>query len=149
MKKIFLAAIGFLLVTTAFAVSPYPRTEALAFSCKFSGFGGAGLTIYDESPSAPSAGGMTVNATTEYGPELAQLQPGKQYHAVFGASGPSEFWLSFNAPKGYVLLLNNQPTDLIYQYVGGGEYGYDYTIELRPIENYQAATFGTFSGIDI
>ncbi|MBI3884659.1 MAG: RHS repeat-associated core domain-containing protein [Opitutae bacterium] len=147
MKK-FLASLFLVLVSRLLAVAPVPLTEGVSFSFRISGVGNGIMSVYDEA-GTPSLGQTTNNATTESAIATAWLRPGKQYAVNFQASGPYEFWLSYIAPAGYVLLVNDQPTTISYASPGGGWYSYNYTVELRPLANYEPAPIGSFSGIDV
>lgn len=146
MKKL-ISVLLLLTCTRLLAVTPAPFKEGVSFSFRISGVGNGTLTIYEESGS-PSCTATTYNATTESNVQTAWLRPGKQYPVHFGASGPGNYWLSFIAPTGYAIYIDGISTDLITQSPGGGEYGHDYTIEIRPVANNTRGDAGSFSGID-
>ncbi len=132
----------------AHAVSPVPYTEGVSFSFRITGVGNGIMTVYDESGS-PAVGQTTYNVTTESASGTAWLRPGKKYTVSFGASGPWEYFLSYIAPDGYQIFINDVPSDLSYRNTGGGEYTYYYQIELRPVANSARADAGSFSGFDL
>ena len=140
--------LGALLVSTRLlAVTAVPYTEGVSFSFRISGVGNGIMTVYGEGTAA--LGQTTSGTITESAMGLALLRPGKKYAVNFQASGPGEFWLSYIAPDGYELLVNDLPRDLVYQYTGGGWYSYDYTVELSPVGRGGQAGAGVFSGIQL
>ena len=147
MKKFF-SFLFLILAGRLLAVTPVPYTEGVSFSFRIAGVGNGIMSVYDEA-GTPSVGQTTSNATTESPLATGWLRPGKKYSVNFQASGPTAFWLSYIAPAGYALLINDVPQSITYQATAGGWYSYDYTLELRPIANYQSDLLGNFSGIDL
>lgn len=140
----------------ALVAEPPPFTEPVSFSFKISGVGGGIMTVHDETGPHP-IGHTTYNASTESSDlGLARLRPGQKYSVNFQGSGPVEFWLSYIAPANYQLWIEEAgtglayPSDLTYEYTGGGEYNwYNYIIELRPILDQSRAGLGDFTGVSI
>lgn len=143
-----LVCAAWLLAATAplLAVNPVPYTEGLSFSFRINGVGNGLMTVYGEGASTI---GHTTSGLSESPLGVAWLRPGKKYTVNFQASGPSEFWLSFIAPAGYELLVQDVSRDLVYQYTGGGWYSYDYSVELRPLSSTDYAALGAFGGVKI
>lgn len=146
MKKL-LALLSLSLAAALRAVNPVPYAEGVTISFRISGLGDGIMTVYGEGTASLSH--TTYNTTSESGIATAWLRPGKKYSVNFQASGPSEYWLSYIAPAGYLLLIDNQSSDLTYRNTGGGWYSHDYTVELQPIGESGRAEAGAFGGIKL
>jgi len=149
------------------ANSPSPYTEwlDLSISVTISGGGGsAGVIVYGEG----TAGSANASANSgESSAGVAWLRPARSYNvAVIGAligryvgyntyNFSGNYSLSFTAPAGYSIYINNQPTDLYTRSYSTNRntnllYINDsYTIELRPDANGAAAPAGSFSGVEL
>lgn len=150
MKKVLLPLLLACTAASLFAVNPIPYTEGVSFSVRLTGVGGGIMTVYEESPTAPSISHSSSGSTSESGINTAWLRPGKTYQVSFQASGPWEYWLSFIGPVGYEIFIDGKKRDLLYVNTGGGEYHHWYDIELRPVaSSIQPAPYSSFSGISI
>jgi YD repeat-containing protein len=161
MKKLLLA-FGFLgAALHLIAVSPFPYTVGVSFSCKLTATGtsvggGGSMTIYGEggSPNVGSGGNSGESGVT-----MAWVRPGKQYTVTYSATVAGypatggSYLLSFIAPKGYGLFIDGVQTDLYYRsfstptnptYVADS-----HTIEVRPLADFSPAAAGNFSGINL
>ena len=149
MKKIFLILSGLFVASRLWAMTPVPLLEPVGFSCRISGDGGAMMIVYDESSTAPVVSQGVVNQTLESDLNTAWLRPGKTYLVNFGSSGSSEYWLSFTAPAGYAVYLDDNPVDLIYENTGPAPFSRNYKLELHPLSSIPGMRAGQFSGIDV
>jgi len=130
------------------AVDTEPFTLPVGFSFRINNMGNGIMTVYGEGAS-PSVSHTTINANTESDARSVKLSPGKSYRLNLQASGPYEYWLSLTPPSGYQVYINGAPKDLTYRYTGGGEYSYNYDIEIRPASGEAVLETGTFTGIDL
>ncbi len=129
------------------AANPVPYTEGVSISFRIAGTGNGIMTVYGEGTVALEQ--FTYGTTTESGLGTAWLRPGKKYTVNFQASGPTHYWLSYTAPQGYVLYVNDTVTNLTASNPGGGWYSHDYTLELRPVGDLGAAEVGRFMGAEL
>lgn len=141
------AGLALAIAVAAHAANPVPFTEGVSFSFRISGVGNGLMTVYAEG--STTIGHTTYNATTESDTATAWLRPGKEYRVNFQASGPSDYWLSYVVPQGYVLLIEDAVSNLTYANPGGGWYSHDYTVELRPIGDMASAPYGEFMGVQM
>lgn len=146
MKK-FLSFLLMLAAVRLCAVSPFPYTLGVSFSSRITGSGSSTMTVYAESTVAISD--SVSGGSHESSVATAWLRPGKQYSVNLMGSGPSDFDLSFVAPDGYAVWIDNAPADLVGLSALSGSYSYNYTIEIRPAANLGRADAGSFSGIDV
>lgn len=132
------------------ALTPVPFKESVSVSTLISGDIRSTLTINAEGTTT------VVNDTGSTSPEspvfLSRLRPGKSYEAnVTGdyiTSGGYE--ISFTAPQGYDVYINNLPSDLFKSaYTGTGSYSDDFSIEIRAQRTAAGGPWGSFSGISL
>jgi RHS repeat-associated protein len=129
------------------AANPVPYTEGVSFSFRLAGAGSGTMTVYGEGPA--SLNHSVSGSTTESATATAWLRPGRQYTVNLQASGPTDYWLSYTAPQGYVLTVNGVASNLTARSPGGGWYSHDYTLELRPVGDLGATEFGQFLGVEL
>jgi YD repeat-containing protein len=129
------------------AANPVPYTEGVSFSFRLAGAGSGTMTVYGEGPA--SLNHSVSGSTTESATATAWLRPGRQYTVNLQASGPTDYWLSYTAPQGYVLTVNGVASNLTARSPGGGWYSHDYTLELRPVGDLGATEFGRFLGVEL
>lgn len=152
MKKILLFIAFFTAATIRlWAVNPVPYTEGMGFSFKIIGnTGGSGtaiMTVYDEVGTQQKLANWASGPAVESDMGMAMLRPGKTYEVNFWGYGPTEYWMSFNAPIGYDVYVNGVATDLVSRSTSGGWYLHYYTVELRPAGSAGGGDWGSFSGI--
>jgi RHS repeat-associated protein len=152
MKKL-LFILSLCATSRLFAVAPVPFTQNVNASTRLTTTGALSstLTIYGETTTTitnSTTGGTNVDSATS----LFGLKPFKSYamNMAGGTSGSSTYQLSFTAPSGYAVYINNLPADLQQQtYTGTGSFSDDYTLEIRPVSSVDSAAWGKFSGISL
>ena len=157
MKKLFSAILFFVPALCLRAVVPDPYCLYVNFSFRTTGApyaGGTGvMTVYGESTQAMGSslgvGGNVVESALGSVP----LRPGKTYTVNFMTYGcsPSRFDMSFMAPDGYAIYINNSPIDLLSQNVPNiwQPCSYNYTVKVVPAARSVGASAGTFTGFEI
>jgi hypothetical protein len=148
MKKLFITFF-FAISTGLLGVTPVPYSEGVSFSSKITGTGATTMTVQGETTvvisDSVSSGTHESDITTVW------LRPGKQYPVSFaGGNSISQYWMSFIAPQGYAVYINNLATDLYTVSGLSGSFSHtSYTVEIRPIASASGAITGTFSGIEL
>lgn len=146
--------------TAARAANPVPYMEAVSFSYQAVVFNPdgqqvTGLTVYDESgPNYPHLDMIPGTSPAESGMHTAWLRPGVRYPLSYYANRATEYWLSFIAPAGYRLVVENAVSrtemNLVHGTTDGTTHNHDYYIQLLPrMDVAKAAPFGSFSGIQV
>lgn len=145
MKKI-LFCLVMLCGTRLLAVTPVPFREGVGFSTRLSGNTNATLTVYAET--------TEVLSNTASGPlnesdiSAVWLKPGKRYTMTMAGSGTGAYEMSFTAPDGYELYIDDEPSDLEDDTISGA-FSDDYTLELRPVTAQSGGAWGSFSGVSL
>ncbi len=147
MKYVLLPLLLLASVASLRAVAPVPYTLPVTYSGKvqLSGTGEAMVVIYSETGGPWS----WRNTSGEASVELVWLRPRKQYQVRCSGVNASDFWASFNAPDGYAIYIDGQPTNLMSFHGMGASFDEWATFELRPIANDGRMEMGAFTGLQV
>jgi len=143
---------GVTIIDRLVPAKPVSHTEQVRFTTTITSSStlSSTLTVQGESTVTCTNNGTAITGQ-ESSVTTVTLRPGESYPMTMAgsvSSGTGAYELSFTAPQGYTVYIDDQPVDLSVNSVSG-TYSDDHTIEIRPNVASCGGPWGTFSGISI